>query len=724
MMWIRSFLIGLMTIFFSSLPISGWAQQNGTLRGVVILQPAGVPLHNATVLVVELKRFVETDENGVYEFQDVPPGTYTVLARMHGIPSVVQSVTISPGETTIADFQLTLSSIREEITVTASGDTQTTFEAFQSVASLNSLELAQRSPTTLGEVLQGQLGVAKRSFGPGTTRPVIRGFDGDRVLVLQDGLRTGSLSSQSGDHGEPLDILTVDRLEVVRGPATLLYGSNAIGGVVNAVTGHEQAHRGLHGYVTGLAGSTNGQAGIGGGLTYGLGKWMFMADGSGRRTGDYETPIGKVLNSEIRAGSGSGGVGRYGDKGVFNVNYGYVHQRYGIPTPPEGGEGEIDGRDIRRRIRFSGGLHNLGAFVNGFRFSLEYSNNSREEIVDGAAETSFSNKLVEYRGVFTQRPWGRFSGSFGFSGFHRDYKITGEELLAPPTRQNNFAVFGLEEIDFERVGFQLGGRLEHNAYNPDGLKNRSFTGFSGAAGLRVNLWEGGAFVVNYTHSTRAPALEELYNKGPHPGNLAFEIGNPDLRRERGDGLDVSLRHSSDRLRAEANFYYYNFSGFIFLSPTGEMEEGLTVANYSQADARYLGTEAGLNIGLHRYLWLNAGLDYVDAELKESGVGLPRIPPLRGRLGFDIQYKGLNIRPEAVMARDQSKIFPTETRTAGYTVFNLLASYTIAQTHAAHVLSLEAFNLGNRLYRNHLSFIKEFAPEIGRGLRFSYSLRFF
>jgi iron complex outermembrane receptor protein len=717
-------LIGLIALFFCSWPIPGLAQQNGTLRGVVTLQPAGVPLHNAMVSIVELKRFAETDEQGAYEFQGVSPGTYKVLARMHGVPNVVQSVDISPGGTTIANFQLTLSGIREEITVTASGDAQTTFEAFQSVATLDSLDLAQRSPTTLGEALEGQLGVAKRSFGPGTTRPVIRGFDGDRVLVLQDGLRTGSLSSQSGDHGEPLDVLTADRLEVVRGPATLLYGSNAIGGVVNAVTEHEHPHRGLHGYVTGLAGSTNDQAGVSGGLTYGLGKWLFIADGNGQRTSDYDTPIGKVINSETRAGGGSGGLGRYSNNGFFNLNYGYVYRRYGIPTPPDGGEGEIDGRDIRRRVRFSGGLHNLKTFVSGFNLSLEYSNNAREELVDDEVETSFSNKLVEYRGVFDQRRRGRFSGSFGVSGFHRDYKITGEELLAPPTRQNNFAVFGLEEITFERIGLQFGGRLEHNGYNPDGLRDRSFTGLSGAAGLRVGLWEGGAFVVNYTHSTRAPALEELYNNGPHPGNLAFEIGNPDLRRERGDGLDVSLRHSSSRLRAEANFYYYNIQDFVFLAPTGEIEEGLTVANYAQADTRYLGAEVGLDIGLHRYLWLNTGLDYVDAELKDSGVGLPRIPPLRGRLGFDVRYKGLSIRPEAILARDQSKIFPTETRTAGYTVFNLPASYTIAQTHAAHVFSVEAFNLGDRLYRNHLSFIKEFAPEIGRGVRFSYSVRFF
>jgi iron complex outermembrane receptor protein len=172
--------------------------------------------------------------------------------------------------------------------------------------------------------------------------------------------------------------------------------------------------------------------------------------------------------------------------------------------------------------------------------------------------------------------------------------------------------------------------------------------------------------------------------------------------------------------SEATVWTYRYAILL----TGEIDEGLFVARYSQADTWYLGTEVGLDVALHRQLWFQTSLDYVDAELKDAGTGLPRIPPLRGRIGFDARYNGLSVRPEVVMARDQNKIFSTETRTAGYTVFNVNASYTIARTHSAHVFSVEAFNLGDRLYRNHLSFIKEFAPEIGRGARFSYTMRFF
>jgi iron complex outermembrane receptor protein len=313
---------------------------------------------------------------------------------------------------------------------------------------------------------------------------------------------------------------------------------------------------------------------------------------------------------------------------------------------------------------------------------------------------------------------------------HRDYSSLGEEALAPPTIQSSFAAFALEKLDFERVSFQFGGRFEHNGYSPEqgvvdrATPDRSFNGFSGAVGMRVPTWKGGAFVANYTHSYRAPALEELYNLGPHGGNATFEIGDPTLHHEQADGADISLRHSTSRLRAELNYFYYRLKDFIFLAPTGEVEDGLIVANYAQGKTRYTGAEGRLDVGLHRYLWILSEFDYVNAKLTDTDTPLPRIPPLRGRVGFEATYKNFRFNPEAVMSKDQDRIFPTETRTAGYTTFNVNASYIIPQQHYAQIISVSAFNLGDRLYRNHLSFIKEFAPEIGRGVRVTYTLRFF
>jgi iron complex outermembrane receptor protein len=708
------------------------AQSNAKLRGRVTLAAEGTPLHNVIVSIVQLKRSVETDDDGVYQFTDLSPGNYTILAHIEGFPDAIKSVQVS-GETTL-DIEMNLSGPREQITVTASGSEQLTSQALQSVTTLDAVRLTEKASSSIGEVLDREPGVAKRSFGPGSARPVIRGFDGDRVLVVEDGARTGSLGSQSGDHAEPIDVLSLERVEVLKGPATLLYGSNALGGVVNAVTGHDYAHAGVRGYFTALGGTTNSQGGVSGGIEYGTGNWMIWGNASGQRTGDYNTPAGKVPNSQTRARSGVAGFGHYTDKSFLSFSYGADNRRYGVPFASffEGGGGEEDVNISTRRhdVKINGGFRDTGKFLDSMKLTLSYSDYRHKELEGEEVGTTFENRVFNYRGTFEQKKEGAWSGSLGFEGVVRSYDVTGLEALSPPVDQKGFSVFTLQEIEMERVKLQFGARVEHNGYKPVGLIDRSFTGFSGAAGIRVGLWKDGAAVVNYTRSYRAPALEELYNFGPHVGNLTFEIGNPNLKREASNGLDLSLRHTSDRVRAEANFYYYRISDFVFLAPTGRIRENLIEADYLQSDSRFAGTELNFDLHLHRYIWLNTSLDYVDAELSKasgslaSGTPLPRISPLRGAVGLEFGYKGLSVRPEVVMVRDQDQVFPTETRTAGYGLFNVEATYSIPRQHFAHIISVNAFNLGDRLYRNHLSFIKELAPEIGRGVRVSYTMRFF
>lgn len=716
---------------------------NGAIRGKITLAANGDPVHGATVTVSRTGRTAVSNDDGVYEVTGLAPGSYQVVVHLQSLTDQSKIVDVaSDGTPATADFSLQLAAVKETLTVTANGNEQTTFESFQTVTSLDGVDLALNSKPSLGEVLEFQPGVAKRSFGPGTSRPVIRGFDGDRVLVMQDGLPTGTLSSQSGDHGESIEAVTLERLEVVKGPATLLYGSNAIGGVVNAVTGHhlrqDKPQDGLQGFLATSAGTTNAQASGAGGFNLGIGNWNIWGSGSGQRTGDYNTPEGKILNSSTRGTNTTGGFGWFGAKTFFDMGYRYEEGSYGVPFAGEfeahGHEGEdhADEEEAPANIRLAFRRHNVRGtlgwknadnFLEGFRLSLNYSDWRHGELENGEEATVFRNRQGTYRGVFNQRRVGRVTGSFGFQGAHRDYKTIGAEALAPPVRQDNIAVFGLEEVQFERVRFQFGGRVENTRYKPMGLPNRSFTGFSGGAGINVPITVNTAFVANYTHSFRAPALEELYNNGPHVGNVTYEIGNPNLVSERSNGVDLAFRRQTSRMRAEANFFHYRLQNFVYLAPTGEEEDGLPKAQYSQAGSRFTGTELSLDLALVRSLWLNLGSDYVHAELV-SGPPVPRIPPFRGRVGFDYRKGGLSIKPFVRLANQQDRLFPTETRTAGYAVFNIMGSYTITRKHMVHIFGVDAFNLNDRLYRNHLSFIKDRAPEIGRGIRFSYTMRFF
>lgn len=713
----------------------------GALKGTVVLERTGDPVHHATVRIVNLGRSVETNEEGAFEFPNLRPGRYDVLAHLHPLSDARQTIDVRAGETANLTFSLKISPIHEEVTVTASGREESTLESFQTVASLGRLELVGKVGPSIGDVLENETGVAKRSAGPATGRPVVRGFDGDRVLIMQDGLPTGTLSYQSGDHAEPLDVMSMERLEVVRGPATLLYGSNAIGGVVNAVSTHHEYHQhpheGLRGAVTGTGGTNNGLAAGNGSFEYGHKNWLLWGGGGAQRTGDYSSPLGVVENSHTRTNNANAGVGHYGKKFFNSFGYSFSDGRYGVPSPPEevnGGEEAPDhdhhghenvNLDFRRHnLRYSGGVRNLNSWIDLATFQVNYSDWKHQEIAGGAVENEFFNKQVVYRGVFNQHKLGPLSGSFGFQGLYRDYKAIGEEAFTPPVKQNAVAVFGLQQFDLERVKLQFGGRVERTAYHPSGGESRSFAGFSGGAGIQVPLWKGGVFVTNYSHSFRAPALEELFAFGPHAGNLTWEIGNRDLRRERGDGVDFSIRQIGSRVRGELNYFHYWMSDFVYLAPTGEIEGGLVQAEYSQADARYRGVEGRLDVGMYRNLWLNLGLDQVRADLRPGETPLPRIPPVRGRIGVDARWRGFSVRPGLILAGEQDRVFPTETTTAGWTTFNLNASYIRATQHTIHTIGLSAFNLNGRLYRNHLSFIKEYAPEIGRGVRFYYSLQFF
>ena len=718
------------SIHGSTTSLSRDDSQPGVLRGTVELRPSGAKARNALVTIAELDRSMLTDENGNFEFVDVPAGSYQVIAHLDRVPDVVKTVTVGLGAQTV-DFELVLAPLSEQVTVTASGFAEAVGSSYQPVNSVSALELAQKNTVSLGEALENQLGIAKRSFGPGSGRPIIRGFDGDRILVLQDGLRTGSIASQSADEVEPIDLLAMDRIEIVRGPATLLYGSNAIGGVVNAISTNTVAQTGLSGYFTTFGGTGNAQVGGSGGIKFGVGNFMLFANSGGQKASDYHTPLGTVRNSYARVGNISGGAGWFPHRGWLAFNYSFDRRQHGLPVD----EDELDLEFLKERrhgFDFRGGLRDLGGFIRGMDFGVrhnqyrvrEFEFETDENVTE--LESRATNKNFNYFANFDQRRRGKLSGTFGISGFTRDYESVGEEAPAPHTKQNSFALYVLERVDFERVGLQFGGRIEQNGYRPEGnFRRRNFVGFSGSAGARMRLWKDGAFVANYQHSFRAPALEELYNNGPHPGILVFDIGNENLNLEQGDGVDFSLRHSGRRVRLETGVYYYNFRNFVFTSFTGmtDPDSGLPIVNYAQARARYAGAEASAEAEIGPSLWLSGKIDYTRATLTELDKPLPRIPPLRGTIGLDWRRNAFSVRPEVVLVNRQDRVFDNETATAGYATFNVSASYTFVHKRTAHIVSVNGYNLGNALYRNHLSFIKEVAPEIGRNVRVSYTMRF-
>src|SRR2546423_1156440 len=398
------------------LSITAFAQSpvtTGTIRGVVRIEPSGTAARNAVITVAELRRSVLTDESGAFEINDMPAGRYQVIAHLDRVPDVVRTVEVAGGIQTV-DFQLTLALVSEQVTVTATGTAEAVGSSYQSVASVGSLELTQRNPLSIGEALEYQPGVAKRSFGPGSGRPVIRGFDGDRVLVLQDSLRRGGIAAQSGDEVEPIDVLSLDRVEIIKGPATLLYGSNAIGGVVNGISTNNIYQRGLSGYLTTFAGGNNSAAGGSTGFKFGLKQFMFFGNTGAQKANDYRTVLGPVSNSYARSANFSGGIGWFPSRGWLAFNYTHDRRHYGIPVAP----GQVDFENLRMRrhaYEFKGGFRGVTSFIENGDFALSYNDYLNREFEFESDEnvteldSTATNKNFNYRAHFNHQRRGKFS---------------------------------------------------------------------------------------------------------------------------------------------------------------------------------------------------------------------------------------------------------------------------------------------------------------------------
>ncbi|REJ79258.1 MAG: TonB-dependent receptor [Acidobacteria bacterium] len=762
--------------------------QSTTLSGTVTADVTGDPVPGVRVEITRINRSTETDEDGRYTFENVPAGSYTVVTHIEGFADKAQPVRVLGGGSTL-DFVISLRSINAEVTVTATGEEESVYESFSSVNSVGITNIAKNASIGLGDVLESEAGVSNRSFGSsGTSRPSIRGFEGDRVLILQDGIRNGSIGSTSGDHGEPVSPFGLERIEVIKGPATLLYGSNAIGGVVNAVSDDEdEAHEGFRGYFTGFAGSVDKQGGLAGGIEVGSGNNLFNFDTNFTREGDFETPLGKIPNSGGRSWGVTPKYGYFGENGFFRASVSVDRRRYGIPYAPLFESGELlsiinDGKDCggghhkdegkgepdcvfdieelksifadqlppipeeeidikmqRNNYRFSGGFRDIDSPITAGTFTVDFTDYQHEEIEseDGEDEvaTTFENDVFSYRAVLRQRNYKNLSGQFGFEGYRRSFETVGaESLVEGRVRQNNFAGFVLQELSFDKVALQFGGRIESNSYKPVNteLPELDFTGFSGSIGARFEPWEGGSLIASFSTSFRSPALEELYNFGPHIGTVTFEIGDTTLDNERSNGFEFSFRQNSRRVRFNGSFFYNDISDFIFQAPLDDdgdgnidVDDGLPVAFFTQGDARYYGADASLEVDANDNFGVFVAADIVNAELKDFGFSPPRITPARFRAGVDFRYGGLSVRPEGVFVGGrESEIFPLETSTDGYALFNVNGSYTFVVDRTAHIITFGAQNLTDKLYRNHVNFLKDIVPERGRGVKVSYTVRLF
>jgi len=617
--------------------------------------------------------------------------------------------------------------------------------------------LVLRRGTTLGETLDGLPGLSSSYFGPNANRPMIRGQDGDRIRMLSNSGAPLDVSALSYDHAVPIDPLVVERVEVLRGPAALLYGGGAIGGVVNAIDNRipKAAIDGTAGVAELRYGGPAVERGAAA-LVEGGGKGFAVhADGFWRQTDDmnvptYQRPDGDggsttentILNSASKSYGGAVGGSMVWDKGYFGAAVDTYRSDYGVVA-----EQGITIDMVLDKFTLAGEVRDLEGGIRSVGGHWLHSSYQHQEIEGGGAvATTFKNRGSDLRlqaeHAKLELGGGSLSGVFGLQVEDADFSALGEEAFVPSTSTRQWALFVLEEWSVGKLQLNLGGRIGHAKVASAGdaagqsqfgpAQSRSFTPFSAAFGGVYTLGGPWQLSGNLAYTERAPTFYELYANGLHVATGAYEVGNPDLSIEKGSNLDVALqwKEGADRLRG--GVFVSDFSNYVTLLATGQQvptDEGeVPEYAFTGVPARLWGleVEGSWRLADGAQAWdVDGKFDMMRARNEAADQPLPRIPPLRLTGGLNWSLGGWGARAEVIYAAAQKQVPVDDPATPSYTIVNLSASYKFSVTGADGFVFLRLNNVSNELGYNAstIATVRPLAPLPGRGLMAGLRLNF-
>jgi iron complex outermembrane receptor protein len=613
------------------------------------------------------------------------------------------------------------------------------------VSVLSGRELSLRREGTLGETLNGIPGVTATQFGPNASRPIIRGLDGERVRIMQNGVGILDASSLSFDHAVGIDPLIIEQIDVVRGPAALLYGGSAVGGVVNAID-HRIPKEKLEG-VTGRAearfggpDSTRNGAAV---IDVGNGKIAIHADAYTRKTSDLDIPgfavssrknradssalrenRGRLANSSSEGDGGALGASLTFDNGYIGASVSTLNNNYGVVAEEDV---RIDMKSDRWDVASE--FTDLGSIIQRVKFRMAYTDYEHSELEGGDVGTTFKNRGVEGSFEAGHAPIGSLNGVIGVQFSNTNFEALGDEAFVPNVNTQNKAVYIYEELplgdEVAKHKITFGGRIGHTTVdskasgNFPNAQSNSFNPNSFALGGLYSINEQWSVTSNLSHNERAPSYFELYADGAHVATGQYEVGNSNFNVERSNGIDAQLRWKQNQHSFSIGAYYTRFSNFIGLFNTGndiEVEPGefLPEAQFRAVPATFKGLEAEGTFALTDRLNLLVRGDYVHAKEKRTNEYLPRISPLRLGGGLRYTLNGFSARMDVLRAFNQSNTADNELATDGYTNVSAMLAYKLP-TKVNVELFAKANNLLNDEIREHASFLKDISPAGERAL---------
>jgi iron complex outermembrane receptor protein len=742
----------------AGLAVSWQAAAQGRIAGVVLDSASGLPIVAARVQVLELHRVLQTHEDGKFTFGDIADGTWTVSVQRLGYR--MQELRVTIGSAPI-ELRFALAPAAVELAtkvVTGVLTDRPTDDVLSPTSVLSGAALDRKLGETIAASLASQLGVSVSSLSPSTARPVIRGLSGDRIVMLEDGQRPGDLSALSADHATTIDPLIIERIEVVRGPMSLLYGTSALGGVVNVIRDEVPVSRvdGVHATLSAQGSTVNRGGTLGGVVSTGRGRVALRLEGSARRTGDTRTPLGPLVNTNVAEYNLGAGLSTVGERGHVGASYRFYAIDYGIPGGFVGGH--PTGVDItmrRHTVRAATDLHFEDHAVSSLRATFTASDYGHTEFEpSGALGTRFDQGLFTGEVVTRHEALGPLSlGAAGFRASATDFR-TGGTLSNPSTRSYGAAAFLIEELTAGDITIQGGARYEVGHSEPRKVtfidvggqriatRPRTFASMAGSLGA---LWKAGPGVrigVSLNRAFRIPDVNELYSNGPHLAANSYDVGDPSLVAETGLGVDAFVRVNKGATSAEVAVFRSALANFVFPSSRSRAELGAQGGRprfqFTNEDAVFSGAEGRVEWSATPALVFDATASWVQARFTAPRDSIPiitptsttfiaaseyppLIPPLNGSGG--VRYDATHWFWSGALryASRQGRTGDFEPPTGGYLVPSFTAGIRLVRGSQLHAFTLRLDNAFDREYRDHLSRIKEIRPEAGRNITLLYRL---
>ena len=722
------------------------------------------PVVGATVRLLELDRIGRTGVEGRFRFAGVPKGTYRIFVAASGYVPATDTVTLS-GPSATATFNLNPSAFPlQDIVVSAAPEARLAQELYQSAESRTRVEFAQSPGTTFAEKIADLPGVAVRAAGSAPSRPILRGLGDNEVLMLENGLRMGDLATYDPAHATPMNALSVEQIDVVRGPATVLYGPSTIGGLVNLITNvvPTVSSRRVSGVASAELSSLSDQYAGYLNSVFSSGGSAFGVTAGGLHGSDIRIPSGtyidpgsgvpfvlsrlpQTFDHSSEAGLGYAYQGSFGTIGLGAKRY---EMNYGIPGVPP----NPDWLDVppstsriaqqRTTLEFRSAFNAGRGWFDQIKFDAAYNNYNHSEFPTAQDSSGVSDPQAnhfhkrEFNGVlrFRQRSTGNLRGTVGLWADIQNLTIEGDQPLGPNSVTTGLAAYAFEEyLADPATRFQVGVRYDYNKIhtNPypqstDSVfqtinESRRTNAFTASIGAIRRLGSRVTASVSVARSFRAPTVQELFANGLDAASGTYSVGTASLGPETGLGADASIRGDFGSVGVEISPYLNVIDHYIFGFLRGDTLEAFPVRQFSATKARLAGFEARVTVAATPHLLFRASSDYVNAQDVNLHAPLPFIPPLRGLIRATYQDQAWTGMVEWRLAASQSRLGEGDTPTSGYGVMNLGGGVRLVHGGTVSLISLHLDNVFNTVYRDNLSVIKDFLPQPGRGIRLNYQL---